>query len=53
MQLVGEKQGRVSKDPNHSKNVDFILKHYGKNIDASNRSNVIKNTREKFMKAIE
>ena len=50
---VNEKQGRVSKDPNHSKNVAFIKSYYNSNISPSNYSNYIKKAREQFLRAIE
>ena len=51
--IIHEKRGRVSKDPNHANNIEFIKKYYGKEIGQSNYSNYISKTRRDFLRAIE
>lgn len=53
-ELVNEKRGRVSKDPNHDKNIEFIKSYYpDRTISKTNYTNYINGTRERFRKAIE
>lgn len=50
---LNEKKGRTSKDPFHSKNVDFINQYYGREIPKANRTNCINSLRRKFLRTIE
>ena len=53
-ELVDEKRGRVSKDPNHDKNIEFIKSYYSdRTISKTNYTNYINGTRQRFRKAIE